>query len=129
MTSWRKDRGIEEQVTVSSGPKTMREVVDGLVNEGAEAIRELQDLRYAVRVILRNLGQVALASRRFCVVLATVPTPPEPSISTSAEAVRERAVQLSELAEQVEAAFGEVDAQIRTWGIPAEKEDPTPLLN
>ena len=97
-----------------SEPRTMQDVVRDLTSKRAGAVEELQELRDAVRMIIQNLGQLALTSR---------------GLTVEARSLHERTLQLNEAAEQAEAAVTEIENGIRGWQLPEEDGGAAPLTN
>jgi len=98
------------------GTRTMRQVVERLRGENAEALLELHEFEYAMVEVLRHLEGLAAAMRGLQLEIARLRS--EASYDPgAARAVEENSARLTARAEQIAAALAEFCRGLKGWGI------------
>jgi hypothetical protein len=109
---------------MSARPQSMREVVEFLLAEESDAFSEIQALCDSVHEILKSFTHLERMARSLANDVERVRESPAEPVPIVLE-VHQRVTAVSRLAEQLLAAFREVDRGISGWGIGGPESAPS----
>jgi hypothetical protein len=101
---------------MTMGTRTMRQVVERLRGENAEALLELYEFEYAMIEVHRYLDSLARALREHQSEVSRLGSESAPDPS-AVRALEENSARLAARAEQIAGALAEFCRGLRGWGI------------
>jgi len=101
---------------MTMGTRTMRQVVERLRGENAEALLELHEFEYAMAEVLRHLEALAAAMRELQLEISRLGSEGN-NDPRAAHVIAENSARLTARAEQIAGALAEFCRGLKGWGI------------